>query len=30
MHLTTLGRVLREGRPPEAVGTAVPDFTCEA
>jgi rubrerythrin len=30
MHLTTLGRVLREGRPPEAIDAAVPEFTCEA
>jgi rubrerythrin len=28
MHLTTLGRILREGRPPEAIDTAIPDFSC--
>lgn len=30
MHLTTLGRILREGRPPEAIDDAVPEFTCGA
>ena len=29
MHLTTLGRILREGRPPETIDTAVPEFNCE-
>ncbi len=29
MHLTTLGRILREDLPPGAVDDAVPEFTCD-
>ncbi len=30
MHLTTLGRILRAGRPPGSIDTAVPAFDCQA